>query len=88
MNSAEAEDTTDGRGQAGEEDASTRRLVHDLRNEINVIGFACSALRQQVKEPAADVLRSIERIESAYGRCAALLVAHGKAREEQKKPGE
>lgn len=76
---------------AGSKDAqdasSARRLVHDLRNEINVIGFACSALRQQVKAPGPDVLRSLDRIEAAYGRCAELLVAHGKQREASKPEG-
>lgn len=65
----------------GEDGSGTRQLVHDLRNEINVIGFACSALRQQLKAPAPDVLRSLDRMESAYDRCAALLVAHGKDQE-------
>lgn len=60
-----------------------RRLIHDLRNEISVIGFACSALRQQVKAPAPDVLRSLDRIEAAYDRCAALLAAHGKRQENE-----
>ncbi len=78
MSSAENEATRD-----AQDASSARRLVHDLRNEINVIGFACSALRQQVKAPAPDVIRSLERIESAYGRCAALLVAHGKPPEDQ-----
>lgn len=81
MISAETTDTTD-----AQDGSSARRLVHDLRNEINVIGFACSALRQQLKAPAPDVLRSLDRIESAYGRCAALLVAHGKGAE--KKPAD
>ena len=76
MMSAKTTDTSD-----GQEASEVRRLVHDLRNEINVIGFACSALRQQVMAPAADVLRSLDRIESAYDRCAALLVAHGKGQE-------
>ncbi len=73
MTAAEANDHGEG-GHA----AATRRLIHDLRNEINVVGFACSALRQQLKAPAPDVLRSVERLESAYGRCAALLVEYGK----------
>lgn len=87
MMTTEAADTNEGHRQADHEDDSTRKLVHDLRNEINVIGFACSALRQQVKEPAADVVRSLDRIEAAYGRCADLLVGHGKAREQQKPAG-
>jgi len=76
MISAETTDARDGQDGSG-----IRLLVHDLRNEINVIGFACSALRQQVKAPAPDVLRSLDRIESAYDRCAAMLVAHGKEQE-------
>ena len=76
MNSDENAGTKD-----AQDASSARRLVHDLRNEINVIGFACSALRQQVKSPAPDVLRSLDRIESAYNRCAELLVAHGKTRD-------
>jgi len=50
-------------------------LVHDLRNEVNVIGFACSALRHQTRDAGADVSRSLDRIEAAYSRCAELLVS-------------
>ncbi len=57
----------DGRGPVGV-------LIHDLRNEVNVIGFACSALRHQVKNASPEVLRSLDRIEASYARCAEMLV--------------
>jgi hypothetical protein len=60
-----------------ERDVRVKTLVHDLRNEVNVIGFACSALRHQLGTGASEqVLRSLDRIESSYARCAKLLVNH------------
>ena len=58
-------------------------LIHDLRNEVNVIGFACSALRHQVRNAGADVTRSLDRIEAAYSRSAELLVSFNRDTETQ-----
>lgn len=59
----------------GKQEPRVEVLVHDLRNEVNVIGFACSALRQQMRNAGSDVTRSLDRIEAAYARCADLLVS-------------
>ena len=62
-------------------------LVHDLRNEVNVIGFACSVLRHQVGAGASEqVLRSLDRIESSYARCAALLVNYDQEDDAARQP--
>ncbi|HZF98169.1 MAG TPA: hypothetical protein VEY92_08000 [Pseudoxanthomonas sp.] len=67
--------------------AKVKALVHDLRNEVNVIGFACSALRHQVGSGASEqVLRSLDRIESSYARCAALLVNYDQEDDAARQP--
>lgn len=64
-----------------DKEAQVEVLVHDLRNEINVIGFACSALRLQARDGGAEVSRSLTRIEAAYARCAELLVSFSRDRQ-------